>query len=180
MIKLLLAVRFKIHLKKNSNNCQCPLVVLPPLVHLCVPTVVLARAPAMAAKRREGAVAVPQQAGALRHLRHSVLGLFLSLSTSASTAVRSGSDGSPDPVALHWAPDAFQALAAFETGAGRADAGCVVRGGAGDGDLTRAVASCYWFIVLQGFLNRTFKTILLDSISISQWQSCSIVISIST
>lgn len=127
-----------------------PLVVLPPLVHLCVPTVVLARTPAVAAKRREGAVAVPQQAGALWHLWNSVFGLFFSLSTSASTAVRSRSDGSPNPVALHWAPDAFQALAALETGAGRADAGCVIRGGAWDGDLTQAVSSCHWFIVLQG------------------------------
>lgn len=109
----------------------------------------------MAAERREGAAAVAQQAGALRHLRHSVFGLFFSFSssssasTSTSTAVRSGSDGSPNPVALHWAPDAFQALAALETGAGWADAGCVVGGGAGDGDLAGAVSSCHWFIVLQ-------------------------------
>lgn len=125
----------------------------PPLVHLCVSSVVLSRTPAVAAERRQRTVAVPQEAGALRHLRHSVFGLFFSFSASASTTaaatVQSCSDSSPNLDALHWAPDAFQALAALEAGAGWTDAGCVVRGGTGDRDLAGAVSSGYWFIVLQ-------------------------------
>lgn len=143
-------------LRRESNHP--PPLVLPPLVHLCVPALVLPGAPAVAAQRRERAPAAPQQAGALRHLRHLVLGLVLGVSASTPTAaVRSRSDGTADLVALHRAPDAFQALAALEAGAGGADAGGVVGGGAGDGDgdLAGAVASSrHWFIDLRGTRGR--------------------------
>ena len=114
----------------------------------------------MAAKRRQGADAVPEEAGAPWDLSHSVFGLFFSFSRSSSpststssssstTTVRSYSDRSPGLDALLRAPAAFQALAALGTGAGRADAGGVVRGGTGDGNLAGAVSPCHRVIILQ-------------------------------
>ncbi len=106
----------------------------------------------MAAQRRQGADAVPEERGASRHLRHSVFGLFFSFTSSSSacstTTVRSCSDSSPSLDALLWAPAAFQALTALKTGARWTNTGCVVRGGAGDGHLAGTV-SYYGFIVLQ-------------------------------
>lgn len=105
----------------------------------------------MAAKRRQGANAVPEERGTPWHLCHSVFGLFFSFSraSSSSTTVQSCSDSSPSLDALLWAPAAFQALAALGTGAGRADAGGVVCGGTGDGNLACTVSSCHWLVVLQ-------------------------------
>lgn len=102
----------------------------------------------MAAKRRQGADAVPEETGAPRHLCHSVFGLFFGFSRSSTTCTVC-SDGSPSLDALLWAPTAAQALAVLGTGAGWADAGGVVCGGAGDGNLTGTVSSCHWFIILQ-------------------------------
>lgn len=134
-----------------------PFPVSPPLVHLCVSSVVLSRTPAVAAKRRQRANAIPEETGAPRHLCHSVFGFFFSFSRyssssssapSSTTTVQSCSNSSPSLDALHWAPAAFQALAALETGAGWTNTSCVVCGGTGDGNLAGTV-SCYWFIVLQ-------------------------------
>lgn len=119
----------------------------PPLVHLCVSSVVLSRTPAVAAKRRQGADAIPKETWTPWHLCNSIFGLFFSFSHNPSspttTTVQSCTDSSSGLNALHWAPAAFQALAALETGAGRTNTGCVVCGGTGDGNLAGAISSCY-------------------------------------
>lgn len=108
----------------------------------------------MAAKRRKGADAVPEETRAPRHLCHSVFGLFFSFSgSSSSTTVKSCSDSRPSLEALFWGPAAAQSLAALRAGAGWADAGGVVCGGAGHRNLAGTVSSCHWFIVL-----KTYKT----------------------
>lgn len=131
-----------------------PFSVSPPLVHLCVSSVVLSRTPAVAAKRRHGADAIPEETGAPWHLCNSVFGLFFSFShypsqSTTITTVQSCTDSSSSLNALNWAPAAFQALAAVKTGAGWANTGCVICGGTGDGNLAGAVSSCYWLIALQ-------------------------------
>lgn len=106
----------------------------------------------MAAKRRQGADTVPEEAGAPWHLCHSVFGLFFSFtrcSSSSSTTVRSCSDSSPSLDTFLWAPATFRALAPLRTGASRTNTGSVVCGGAGDGNLAGAVSSSHWFIILK-------------------------------
>lgn len=73
----------KNNLTPSKMILECDLVpvpVSPPLVHLCFSSVILSRTPAVAAERRQGADAVPEQTGAPRHLCHSVFGLFFSFS----------------------------------------------------------------------------------------------------
>lgn len=119
----------------------------PSLVHLSAPPAVFARTPAVAAKRRERADAASEERGASRHLRQSVFG-FLRFSSSSTSSPRACGSRSPSLDALHWAPAAFQPLAALEAGAGGTDAGRVVCGGTGDGDLAGAVSSARYRLIL--------------------------------
>lgn len=133
-----------------------PSTFSPPLIHLCVPPVVLSWTPAVATKRRQGALRVSEECGPPWYLCHSVFGLLFSFSssttsTTTTTTVKSCIGSSPSLDTLQWAPTAFQALASLKTGAGWTNTGCVVRGGTGDGNLTGTVSSCYTFIVLQTF-----------------------------
>lgn len=128
---------------------QPPHRASPPLVHLWVPPVVFPRTPAVAAQRRQRADAASEERVPSRHLRQSIFG-FLRLS---SPPPRGCDERSPSLDALHWAPAAFQALAALEAGAGGANAGRVVGGRAGDGDLAGAVSSCCYRFILLGTAN---------------------------
>lgn len=129
----------------NATIIVAPSGVLPSLVHLCVSPVVFSRAPAVAAKRWEWADAASEKRGAPRHLCHPIFGFFCFSSSSTITAW-SYNTRSPS---LHWAPAAFQPLAAVKAGAGWTYAGSVVCGGTWHGNLAGAVSSCcYWLIVL--------------------------------
>lgn len=135
-----------------------PSTFSPPLIHLWVSTVVLSWTPAVATKRRQGALCVSEECGPPWYLCHSVFGLLFSFSsstasttTTTTTTVKACIDSNPSLDALHWAPTTFQALASLKTGAGWTNTGCVVRGGTGDWNLTGTVSSSYTFIVLETF-----------------------------
>lgn len=112
---------------------------LPSLVHLCVSPVVFSRAPAMAAKRWEWSDAASEKWGAPRHLCHPIFGFFCFSSSTSNITAWSYNTRSPN---LHWAPAAFQPLAAVKAGAGWTYAGGVVCGGTWHGNLAGAVSSC--------------------------------------
>lgn len=124
-----------------------PSGVLPSLVHLCVSPVVFSRAPAMAAKRWQWADAASEKRGAPRHLCHPIFGFFC-FSSSSTSNITAWSYNTRSP-SLHWAPAAFQPLAAVKAGAGWTYAGSVVCGGTWHGNLAGAVSSCcYWLVML--------------------------------